>query len=142
MAAAVTFDAVPSVNSVSPGPCRMVAGSGRAVDAVAVAVFELELEPEAAPARWDPARMPPASRPAPISPADPSHLRLNGRRGALPWVSMCFPLSSGARCAGSKGMVRRAALSLVRAGCEWKKRRDARGERSPGPAGPRCSNSP
>src|SRR5438046_4707268 len=95
LAAAVTFDAVPSVSSVSPGPCRMVAGFGRAVDAAAAAaVDELELDEDpVAPAMCDPARIPPASRPVPIRPADPSHLRLIGWRGALPWVSMCFPLS-------------------------------------------------
>src|SRR6266536_4520697 len=87
LAAAVTFDAVVPVSSVSPGPCATVAGSTRPFAAVAVAVFEFP--DDAAPAICDPARMPPASRPAPSRPAAPIQRRgVRARPDAVPFVSI------------------------------------------------------
>src|SRR6266540_3758784 len=91
-AAAVTFDPVVPVSSVSPGLCAMVAGSTLPLEAVAVAVFEFP-DDDAAPAICDPARMPPASRPVPSRPAAPIQRRgVRARPDAVPFVSISVPL--------------------------------------------------
>src|SRR6266508_259975 len=87
-AAAVTLDAVVPVSSVSPGPWATVAGSTLPFAARAVAVFEFP-DDDAAPAICDPARIPPASRPAPNRPAAPiQRLGVRTRPDAVPFVSI------------------------------------------------------
>jgi hypothetical protein len=75
-AAALTLLAVPSVSSVSFGPCFMVAGSLRPFDADELA--EGEAVGVCAPAMWLPARMPPARSPLATRPAAASRLRPGG----------------------------------------------------------------
>src|SRR5262245_28659542 len=96
-AAAVAFCAAVPVRRVSPGPCATFAGFIGAppfafeefeLDAVELALFEpVDEDPVAALAIWEPARMPPASSPAPISPAAPIQ-RLGRPALVVPFASI------------------------------------------------------
>src|SRR2546421_106043 len=124
LAAAVTLDAAPSVSSVSPGPWATAAGFIRLADALELAVLELEVDaaPEpAAPAMWDPARMPPAtglvgmSGPRQVTPrADEERNVGRKRRRAAAWAtSSGAGFRSGGR-GGARGV--RTNVSTPRVG--------------------------